>query len=116
MKPAPFEYVAVDSVEAAVATLARFEGEARCLAGGQSLVPLLNMRLVRPAAVVDLNRIAGLDQIDVAPTHVALPRSAGTPVRLGALARYSTLEWSELVRDRLPLLARAVPLVGDRQI
>jgi carbon-monoxide dehydrogenase medium subunit len=108
MKPARFDYLAVDSVEEASAALARFEGNARCLAGGQSLVPLLNMRIVRPSAVVDLNRVPGLDRIDG-------EASAGR-VRLGALVRYSTLEWSATVRDRLPLLARAVPLVGDRQV
>src|SRR5262245_6082437 len=117
MKPAPFDYFPVNSVEEAVAILARFDGNARCLAGGQSLVPLLNMRLVRPAAVVDLNGIAGLDAIDAAS---AVSASAGAgddhgqrgtgDVQLGALVRYSALEWSTPVRSRLPLLSRAVPL------
>lgn len=106
MKPAPFEYVRVESVEGAVATLARYDGTARCLAGGQSLVPLLSMRLVRPSAVVDLNRVPGLDGVDV---------SAGV-VRIGALVRYAALERSRVVAERLPLLARAVPFVGDRQV
>ncbi len=57
MKPAPFEYMVVDSAAQAVEVLGRFDGDARCLAGGQSLVPLLNMRLMRPAAVVDINRV-----------------------------------------------------------
>src|SRR3989442_12784328 len=106
MKPAPLEYVAVHTVEEALQVLARYDGAARLLAGGQSLVPLLNMRLMRPAAVIDINRIADLDGVIV---------EAGT-VRVGALARYSTLESSPTVRERLPLLARAVPFVGDRQI
>ncbi len=75
MKPAPFEYVVAESTQEAVAQLARFDGDARCLAGGQSLVPLLNMRLLRPAAVVDLNRVPGLDGIDAPPgrlRHVVL--------------------------------------------
>lgn len=106
MKPAPFEYVAVRSVDEAIATLARFEGDARCLAGGQSLVPLLNMRLMRPSAVVDLEAVPGLD-------HVAVDDGR---VRVGALVRYATLEFSPVIAERLPLLARAVPFVGDRQI
>ena len=106
MKPAPFEYVRVESVEGAVAALARYDGDARCLAGGQSLVALLNMRLVRPSAVVDLNGVPGLDGLEVA---------AGV-VRMGALARYAALERSRVVAERLPLLARAVPFIGDRQV
>src|SRR5687767_13695055 len=72
MKPAPFEYVVVESVPAAVAALARHDGNARPLAGGQSLVALLNMRLLRPAAVVDLNRVPGLDEIRVDHGHVRI--------------------------------------------
>ena len=106
MKPAPFEYVRVESVDAAVAALARYDGDARCLAGGQSLVALLNMRVLRPSAVVDLNGVPGLDGVDV---------SAGM-VRIGALTRYAALERSRVVAERLPLLARAVPFVGDRQV
>lgn len=106
MKPAAFEYVVARSVDDAVAVLERFEGSARCLAGGQSLVPLLNMRLMRPAAVVDLNRVAGLDGIE----------ARDGMVRLGALVRYAALERSRLVGERLPLLAQAVPYVGDRQV
>jgi carbon-monoxide dehydrogenase medium subunit len=106
MKPAPLEYLSVHTVDEAMETLARHDGGARLLAGGQSLVPLLNMRLMRPAAVIDINPIVGLDQVVV---------DAGV-VRVGALARYSALERSPTVREHLPLLARAVPFVGDRQI
>jgi carbon-monoxide dehydrogenase medium subunit len=112
MKPARFDYLAVESADEAVAVLARFDGHARCLAGGQSLVPLLNMRLVRPAAIVDINRVPGLDGID----GTAPEDGARDVVRLGALVRYTALEHSPLVHERLPLLARAVPLVGDRQV
>lgn len=106
MKPAPLEYVSVRTVDEAMEALARYDGAARPLAGGQSLVPLLNMRLMRPAAVIDITPIAGLDQVVV---------DAGV-VRVGALARYSSLERSPTVREHLPLVARAVPFVGDRQI
>jgi carbon-monoxide dehydrogenase medium subunit len=106
MKPAPLEYLAASTTEAAVAALERFDGNARLLAGGQSLVPLLSMRLVRPTAVIDINGIPGLDHI-----------TAGDGVvRVGALARYSALEASAVIRERVPLLARAIPFVGDRQI
>ena len=106
MKPAPLEYLAASTAEAALEALARFDGNARLLAGGQSLVPLLNMRLVRPTAVIDINGIPGLDGI----------AAADGVVRVGALARYSALEASAVIRERVPLLARAVPFVGDRQI
>ena len=106
MKPAPLEYLAAATTEEALAALARFEADARLLAGGQSLVPLLSMRLVRPTAVIDINGLSGLGHIT----------ADGGVVRVGALARYSALEASPVVRERLPLLARAVPFVGDRQI
>ena len=106
MKPAPLEYLTALTVEEALAALARFDGNVRLLAGGQSLVPLLSMRLLRPMAVVDINRIPGLNRI-VAADGV---------VRVGALARYSALEASPVIRERVPLLAKAIPFVGDRQI
>ena len=106
MKPAPFEYVAVDSVAAAVAALERHDGNVRCLAGDQSLVALLNMRLLRPSTVVDLNRVPGPDEIRLDDGHV----------RIGALARYATLERSSIVAEHLPGRAPAIPFVGDRQV
>jgi carbon-monoxide dehydrogenase medium subunit len=106
MKPAPFEYVVAGSPGEAVAALARYDGDARILAGGQSLVPMLNMRLLRPAAIVDVNRIEGLDGV----------HAQDDGVRVGALARYAALEFSPVVAARLPLLAEAVGYVGDRQV
>lgn len=106
MKPAPFDYVAVDTTEQAVAMLVRFGGDARLLAGGQSLVPLLNMRLLRPSGIVDINRIRGLD-------GVLADQGA---VRVGALVRYSTLETATLIGAHLPLIAEALPFIGDRQV
>ena len=96
MKPAPLEYLAAATPDDALVALARFEGNARLLAGGQSLVPLLTMRLLRPTAVIDINGISGLGRIT----------AGGGVVRVGALVRYSTLESSPVVRERLPLLAR----------
>ena len=64
MKPAKFEYHAPASVDEALAILGRYDGEARLLAGGQSLVPMMNFRLARPNAIVDLNRIDGLAYVE----------------------------------------------------
>jgi aerobic carbon-monoxide dehydrogenase medium subunit len=106
MKPAPFEYIRASSVEEAVSALADWNGEARLLAGGQSLMPLLNARLAQPAALVDINGIQALDSI----------REDNGAVVVGALVRHSALEWSSVVEMRVPLLAEAVRFVGDRQI
>jgi len=106
VKPAPFEYIRVESVEEAIAALAEREGEARLLAGGQSLVPLLNMRLLQPEAVVDVNRVPGLGEI----------REEDGQVTIGALTRYCQVEWSPTIGSRLPLLTEAVSHIGDRQV
>jgi carbon-monoxide dehydrogenase medium subunit len=106
VKPPRFEYVRAGSVDEALESLAVWNGEARLLAGGQSLVPLLNARLARPAALVDVNGVPGLDDI----------REENGAVVVGALVRHSALEWSPLVGTALPLLAEAVRFVGDRQI
>ncbi len=106
MKPAPFEYHAPATVEEALALLARYGGEAKVLAGGQSLMPLLNFRLSRPAALVDINRIDALSYI----------KEGNGALRLGALTRQRAIERSALVRSRLPLLTEATALVGHLPI
>jgi carbon-monoxide dehydrogenase medium subunit len=106
VKPAPFAYLRPDTVEGAVAALAEHEGDVAVLAGGQSLVPMLHMRLMRPGTVIDINRIAELDRIEV----------SGDGIVIGALTRYSAIEDSALVSERLPLLQNVVRYVGDRQI
>jgi carbon-monoxide dehydrogenase medium subunit len=106
VKPAPFAYLRPDTVEDAVAALAEHEGDVAVLAGGQSLVPMLHMRLMRPGTVIDINRIAGLDRIEV----------SGDATAIGALTRYAAIEQSALVAERLPLLQNVVRYVGDRQI
>ncbi|MGH7403171.1 MAG: FAD binding domain-containing protein, partial [Candidatus Rokuibacteriota bacterium] len=106
MKPARFAYHAPASMDEAIALLARYGGEAKLLAGGQSLVPLLNFRLSRPAAIVDLNRVAGMAYIHEAAGHV----------RLGAMTRQRAIEFSPVIRRRLPLLAEATTLVGHLPI
>ena len=106
MKPARFDYYAPSSLDEALELLDRHGEDARPLAGGQSLVPLLNLRLARPAVVVDLNRVAGLSEL----------AEADGGLRIGAMVRERTVELSPLVRERSPLLAAALPLIGHFQI
>lgn len=106
MKPGPLGYHRATSVSHAVQLLASYEGTARVIAGGQSLVPMLSMRLIQPDALVDVNRLAELAEI----------RAAGDTTVLGALVRYSAIERSPLIADRLGLLARVVGHIGDRQV
>jgi CO/xanthine dehydrogenase FAD-binding subunit len=105
MKPAPFAYEAPRSVDAALALLERNE-DAKLLAGGQSLVPVMNFRLARPPLLVDLNRI----------DELAYLRKRGGALHIGALTRHATLERSELVARGWPLLAQAVRHVGHPAI
>ena len=105
MKPAPFEYHAPSSVEEACALLGSLD-DAKVLAGGQSLIPLLNFRLARPQHLVDINRIDRLDRI--------YERDGGIAVQ--ALARQAAVEDSSVVRNICPLLADAVRLVAHRVI
>jgi carbon-monoxide dehydrogenase medium subunit len=102
VKPAKFEYHAPATIDDALALLQRYDGEARLLAGGQSLVPMMNFRLVAPAALIDLNRTAGLDQLV----------TDGTTLRIGAMTRQRTIEFSPLVAAKAPLLREAVRWIG----
>ena len=106
MKPAPFTYLRATSVAEATTHLSAYGGSARVLAGGQSLLPMLNMRLWQPAALIDINDIDELDDIV----------TAGDRTVLGALVRYSTIERATDIVERLPLLARIVRHIGDRQV
>jgi CO/xanthine dehydrogenase FAD-binding subunit len=103
VKPAPFDYRAPTSVDEALTLLGP---DSTVLAGGQSLVPLLNLRLARPELVVDVNGVAELDYIS---------NEEGV-LRIGAMTRQVTVERSELVRRRWPLLYKAIRLVGHPQI
>jgi CO/xanthine dehydrogenase FAD-binding subunit len=107
MKPAPFSYARPRGLAEALALLAAGNGEAKLLAGGQSLVPMLNMRLLRPPLLIDLNGLAELGGI--AP-------AADGGLRIGALARHADLVGSPLVRERAPLLAEAARHVGHPAI
>ena len=106
MKPAAFSYHRPESAEEAVAVLGRLGDEGRILAGGQSLVPLMNFRLAQPEHVVDVNRLTELDYV----------RDEGGAVRVGALARQSTVETDSAVAERLPLLREAIGFVAHPPI
>jgi CO/xanthine dehydrogenase FAD-binding subunit len=106
MKPAAFDYVAPKSLEAAVAALAAANGDGKVLAGGQSLMPLLNFRMTRPALVVDLMHIPGMSFIEL----------RGDRVAIGAMTRHADLEFSELVAVKLPVMAAAMRHVAHLAI
>lgn len=106
MKPAPFEYYAPSTREEALALLAEHGGEAKPLAGGQSLVPSMNFRLAQPSILVDLNRVADLAGI----------AESGNGLTIGAMTRQRTVERSTLVAARAPLAAEAMPHIAHPQI
>ncbi|MBP6381874.1 MAG: FAD binding domain-containing protein [Pseudomonadales bacterium] len=109
MKPAPFDYYAPESLQEAIALLARFEEEgveAKILAGGQSLMPMLSIRVARPDVLVDLRRLGALDYI----------RDEGETIAIGAMATKRAAEDSALVRERQPLFHAATLNIGHRQI
>ena len=101
MKAAPFEYSRVADIDEACALLATDDG-ARVIAGGQTLVPMMAMRLARPTRLIDINRIAALSYIRIEDDALAI----------GATTRQSLVERSALVKETLPLLAHAVPHIG----
>lgn len=106
MIPAPFEYVRAGSAEEAVALVAEHGDEAKFLAGGHSLVPLMKLRLAQPSVLIDVGRIRDLSYV----------RDAGDHLAIGALTRHMDVETSPLVREHAPLLARAASHVGDSQV
>lgn len=105
MKPAPFDYVRAGSVEEAAVLLAEAGDEARVLAGGQSLIAMLNMRLARPAVLVDVMRIDALRRIEVRDGML----------RVGAAVRQHELLSRQTLAAEVPLLAKALPWVGHAQ-
>jgi CO/xanthine dehydrogenase FAD-binding subunit len=105
MKAAPFEYTRADTLAQACALLAEHGGDAKLIAGGQSLVPMMAMRLARPAWLVDINRLDELKRLAV----------EGDAMVIGATVRQCTVERDALVRSRLPLLLQALKWVGHVQ-
>jgi len=101
--PATFEYHAPTSIEEALALLERYDGEAKILAGGQSLIPVMKLRVAAPGALVDINGIPGLDGLS----------EEGGQLHIGALVRHKACERSELLRGRYGTLGATAPQVSD---
>src|SRR6266567_175388 len=106
MKPPRFEYFSPRSISEAVSLLEHYAGDAKVLAGGQSLMPLLNMRLARPAALGDINRIEDLGE--------ARPWDGG--ISIGATVRQRALQREPLITQRLPIVLDIAPHIGHQQI
>jgi carbon-monoxide dehydrogenase medium subunit len=107
MKPAPFEYLAPDTLEEALELLAEHGSEAKILAGGQSLIPSMNFRVLQPGMLIDINRIEGLDGIQTTD-------SGG--VSMGAMARQASLEHDPIIAEFAPLLHETLPHIAHPQI
>ena len=106
MKPAPFEYHAPDTLEEVLHLLAEHGDEGKIIAGGQSLVPMLSMRLARPTQLIDVNGVTALAGVEL----------AGGALRIGATTRERDVERSPLVAPNAPALAEALPLIGHLAI
>jgi aerobic carbon-monoxide dehydrogenase medium subunit len=106
MKPALFDYTKPRTLEEAFSILSANKGAAKVLAGGQSLVPMMNFRVARPDVVVDINALPGLDHI----------RRDGDTLVIGALARHATVKDSPLVREACPLMSEAYDWVAHHPI
>ena len=107
MKPAPFKYLAPSSIQEALELLHEHGADAKLLAGGQSLIPAMNFRLLQPAVLIDLNRVQELDYIE--------PGEDGG-VRIGAMTRQSRVERDDRVAEVSPLLHETMPNIAHRQI
>ena len=107
MKPAPFEYFVPTDIVETLDLLARYGDEAKILAGGQSLMPLMNMRLARPRVLVDINRLPELSHIT---------QGADGDLTIGALTRQRAMERTSLIQTHYPLLAAVMPWIGHFQI
>jgi len=107
MKPAPFEYYAPNTVDETLARLGEFGYEAKVLAGGQSLIPMMNFRLAQPSIIVDINKIAQL-------SYIRPNEQSG--VSIGALARHSQVEHHPLVAEFTPLIYETMPHIATVQV
>lgn len=106
MKPALFDYVAPKTIAEAAEALAASDGDGKILAGGQSLMPMINFRLVKPSVLIDINRIEGLDQIEL----------NGTNLRIGATVRHHMTATNHLVRKHLPVVHDAMHHVAHMTV
>src|SRR6478736_730519 len=103
MIPAAFDYKRASSAEEAIALVGEYGEDAKFLAGGHSLLPLMKLRLAQPSVLIDIGRLSDLSYI----------REAGDEIAIGALTRHMDVEKSELLATHVPLLASAASYVGD---
>jgi carbon-monoxide dehydrogenase medium subunit len=106
MYPASFEYLSAKGIDEAIEWLRRYGDDAKLLAGGQSLVPMMKLRVARPKYLIDIHRIADLNYI----------REDAGSVRLGAMTRHVQIEDSQLIAEKLPILREAASEIGDAQV
>jgi carbon-monoxide dehydrogenase medium subunit len=116
VKPAPFDYYAPRTLDEALALLAEHGGDAKPLAGGQSLIPAMNFRLATPTVLVDLNAISELSYVGEENTAAAADNSTRGSLRIGAMTRHHVLERSELVARQAPLVTMTMPFVAHAAI
>ena len=107
MKPAPFQYIVPLTLMEALGAIGYHGADAKLLAGGQSLIPVMNFRLAHPTVIVDLNKLTELSQIHV---------TSDGGLRIGAMVRHSHLEHSHIIAEFAPLIAETMPLVAHPQI
>ena len=106
MIPAPFDYVRAESAEEAISLIGQHGDEAKFIAGGHSLLPMMKLRLAQPTVLIDIGRISDLSYI----------RDEGTHIAIGAMTRHMDVETSALLKEHVPLLAHAAGHVGDPQV
>jgi carbon-monoxide dehydrogenase medium subunit len=104
--PAPFDYVRAESAEEAISLVAQHGDEAKFIAGGHSLLPMMKLRLAQPSVLIDIGRLSDLSYI----------RDEGDHVAIGAMTRHMDVETSDLLKEHVPLLAHAAGHVGDPQV
>lgn len=106
MYPASFEYLAPNGISEAIALLKQYGDDAKVLAGGQSLVPMMKLRVARPKYLIDIHRIADLSYV----------REEAGQIRIGSMTRHVEIEESPLLREKIPTLCEAASKIGDTQI
>ncbi len=106
LHPKSFVYVAPRNLNEAIKFLTRYKDDSKLLAGGQSLIPLMKLRLASPGYIIDIGRIKGLSYI----------KRVGKQIRIGALAKYSEIEASSLLQSHCPILPETVSVIGDPQV
>ena len=106
MIPAAFDYQRAESADEAIALLTQHGDEAKLLAGGHSLLPLMKLRLASPSVLIDVGRLSDLSYV----------RDAGDHIAIGALTRHRDLETSSLLQAEVPILSHAAGHVGDPQV